>query len=331
MRVKAALVRWWRDAWFREEPTAPLEVLRVGVGIALLAGYGLPWRDVAELYGPHGWVSPELARLWTNGSWKWSVLFHVTSEWQLAVFHAVFMLGCAAFTLGWQTRWAKWIVLAGHLSYVQRNPIVQYGVDHVLASVLLPLCLAPVGSGLSVGAWRRTLDPAAPREGRRRAWGFACLRLVQLQTAVILFFSGMEKVRGDAWWHGYAVWMTLTNREFANVPIGWLAEHFWIANVLTHFTVFFEIAYVFLVWGRGTRPFCIAAAMVLHLGMAGMMGLYLFSFVMIVAHLSFVRPEWLAVSAARGRRTLPHPSLGAARRSDAAEAASSTTSTRAGR
>jgi hypothetical protein len=292
-----SLVGWWQDLCFQEAPTTPLEIVRIGLGIALLLGYGLASANLFELHGREGLVTPESARIWSNGRWSWSVLFFLTADWQLAVFQVVFLAACAAFTLGWQTRWAKWIVLAGHLSFVYRNPVAQYGVDSILASTLFLLCLAPVADALSLDARRqRVTDPdrLGTRERRRRAWGFACLRLIQFQVAVMFFFSGVEKVRGDAWWHGYAVWMALTNQEFSNVPIGWLASHFWIVNLLTQMTMFFEVAYPFLIWGRGTRPFFLVGAILLHLGMAVMMGLYLFSFVMIVLHLAFLRPEWIA-------------------------------------
>jgi HTTM domain len=292
-----SLTGWWQDAFFQEAPSTPLDIVRIGLGIALLLGYGLASANLFELHGMEGLVTPESARIWSNGRWSWSLLFLLTADWQVAVFQVVFLLACAAFTLGWQTRWAKWIVLVGHLSFVYRNPIAQYGVDSIFASTLFLLCLAPIGDSLSLDARRRPVgdpDRLGTRERRRRAWGFACLRLIQLQVAVMFFFSGVEKVRGDAWWHGYAVWMALTNQEFSNVPIGWLASHFWIVNLLTQGTMFFEVAYPFLIWGRATRPFFLVGAILLHLGMAVMMGLYLFSFVMIVVHLSFVRPEWLA-------------------------------------
>jgi hypothetical protein len=297
-----SLVDWWQDACFREEPTTPLEILRIGLGVALLVGYGLASADLFVLHGREGLVTAESARIWSSGRWSWSLLFLLTADWQLAVLQVVFLAACAAFIVGWQTRWAKWIVLAGHLSFVYRNPVAQYGVDSILASTLFLLCLSPLGDALSLDARRRPVgdgDRLGIRERRRRAWGFACLRLIQFQVAVMFFFTGVEKVRGDAWWHGYAVWMALTNQEFSNVPIGWLASHFWIVNLLTQGTMFFEVAYAFLIWGRGTRPFFLAGAIILHLGMAVMMGLYLFSFVMIVMHLAFLRPEWIAAWAGR--------------------------------
>jgi hypothetical protein len=64
-------------------------------------------------------------------------------------FHVVFLLACLFFTVGYKT---KWLALIGHLSYINRNPAIIYGVDNILASLLLLLCLAPMGSNFSIDA-----------------------------------------------------------------------------------------------------------------------------------------------------------------------------------
>ena len=47
-------------------------------------------------------------------------------------------------------------------------------------------------------------------------------------------------------------------------------------------------------WQRLTRPYLLAGALFLHSQFAFLMGLFYFSFVMMMGHMSFVRPEWLA-------------------------------------
>ena len=42
-----------------------------------------------------------------------------------------------AFTLGWRTNWVKWVVFACQISYDYRNPLLSYGVDKILAALLL--------------------------------------------------------------------------------------------------------------------------------------------------------------------------------------------------
>ena len=68
--------------------------------------------------------------------------------------------------LGWRTSWVKWIVLIGQISYDHRNPMFFYGVDKILAGLLLILCLAPIGRALSLDRVRAVR--AAKREQSRR-------------------------------------------------------------------------------------------------------------------------------------------------------------------
>ena len=57
--------------------------------------------------------------------------------------------------------------------------------------------------------------------------------------------------------------------------------------------VLIELAFPFLIWQRYTRAWLLAGAFFLHLLFFFFLGLYYFSFVMIMGHLSFVRQEWL--------------------------------------
>jgi predicted DCC family thiol-disulfide oxidoreductase YuxK len=229
-----------------------------------------------------------------------SVFFYFTAPWHWTAFHAFFLLCCTAFMLGWRTSWVKWIVLVGQISYDHRDPMLIYGVDKILASLLLILCLAPIGRALSLdrvravrAAKRGSLDAMPPRYAS--AWAGACTRLMQIQMAVLFLCSGVEKVRGDDWWNGDAIWMVFsTNEHYNRLALDVLASQYWLVNVATYSTLLIELAYPFLIWQRRTRPYLLAAAIFLHLQFATFMGMPYFSFVMIMGHVSFVRPEWLA-------------------------------------
>jgi predicted DCC family thiol-disulfide oxidoreductase YuxK len=201
--------------------------------------------------------------------------------------------------VGWRTSWVKWIVLVGQISYDHRNPNLPYGVDQILACLLLILCLAPIGRAMSLDRVRAvravkrfklegTLPPYTS------PWAGACTRLMQIQMAVLFFYSAVAKT-GDDWWEGDAIWLVFTNDEFYNsVLLDLFARHYWLVNIATFGTVLIEIAYPFLIWQQRARPYMLAAAIFLHLNFAIFMGLIYFSFVMIMGHMSFVRPEWLA-------------------------------------
>jgi len=214
-------------------------------------------------------------------------------------FHYLFLAACVALMLGWRTSIVKWIVLIGQISYDHRNPIFLYGVDKILASLLLILCVAPIGRALSLdrvravrAAKRERLDAVVPLV--KTEWTGACIRLMQIQMAVLFFYSAVAK-SGDDWYSGEAVWTVFTTDEhFHPLMLSLFASHYWLVNVATYGTLFIELAYPFLVWQRATRPFLLAGALFLHAQFGVLMGLFYFSFGMMTGHMSFVREEWLA-------------------------------------
>ena len=67
-----------------------------------------------------------------------------------------------------------------------------------------------------------------------------------------------------------------------------------MVNMATYATLLVQIAFPFLIWQQRTRLYVLAGAILLHFIFAVSMGLFYFSFVMIMGLISFVRPESLA-------------------------------------
>lgn len=273
-------------AAFESTDTPQLEVLRAALGIALLANFAPLTFDLAELYGDRGWISREAFVAASVETGWYSVFAWVRGLNQLAALHVTFLVAALAFTVGWGARWAKWPLWVLYVSYLNRNPAVVYGADLLLANLLVVVCMAPIGGRLRLsrtgGSW-----PSGPR-------AVVCLALVRWQMALVFFVTAAQKVRGDLWWSGEAVWVAITNVEFAHPGIARMfAEHFWLVNVATHATLAFELAYPFLIWERRTRPWILGAAFVFHLGTAVLFGLYLFAWVAIAGHIAFIPSRWL--------------------------------------
>jgi predicted DCC family thiol-disulfide oxidoreductase YuxK len=295
----AALGETWSQIWFQPKPTSPLELARMGIGAALLLHYGLATPYLFDFWGdtglmPRGVVLQDLPDPWTQ-----SVFFYFSAPWQWVAFHVLFLVCCAAFAVGWRTSWVKWIVLIGQISYDRRNPEMTYGVDWILASLLLILCLAPVGQAMSLdrvralrAAKRNDLNATLP--AYCSPWTGACTRLMQIQMAVLFFYSAISKLVRYEWLNGDAIWVVFTMNEYYNSALlNLFASQYWLVNIGTYSTIVIELAFPFLIWQERTRPYLLASALSLHAQFAVLMGLYYFSFVMIMGHMSFVRPEWL--------------------------------------
>jgi hypothetical protein len=309
----AAVDRAWRQVWFCDSPTTPLELSRMGIGAALLVHYALVTPFIFELWGDSGGM-PLSVVTQDYDPWSQSIFFYFTAPWQLVGFHLLFLACCAAFMLGWRTSYVKWIVLIGQISYDHRNPVIAYGVDKILASLLIILCLAPIGRALSMDRLRevraaKLKSLAAVPPAYSSQWTGACTRLMQIQMAVLFFYSGVSKLGGDDWWNGDAVWVAFyTGEHYNKFVLDVLASHYWMVNIATYGTILIEIAFPFLIWQRGPRPFLLALAIFLHLQFCWL-GLFYFSFVMIMGHMSFVRPTWLSSLGLAWKRWIGEPEL----------------------
>ena len=86
--------------------------------------------------------------------------------------------------------------------------------------------------------------------------------------------------------------MSIANLEYQSMDLTWLAGWPVLISILTHLTVWWELSYCVLVWPRLTRPLVLVAAIPIHLGIAFILGMQTFGWVMLFANLAFVSP-WL--------------------------------------
>jgi hypothetical protein len=264
-----------------EDAHAPqLDVLRAGLGIALIASFAPLAGDVASLYGNDGWMSRDaFAVISLDAGWP-SAFALVSGQLALSLASAAFIAAAALFTVGWAVRWVKWPLWALYVSLLNRNPALVYGADLLMANLLFIVCVAPAGRSFVLGRKSGT-GPAGPRAA-------VCLALVRWQMAIMFFFTAIQKLRGSLWWSGDAVWVAVNNVEFANLPIaGLIAGNPWLGVIAAHCVLIIELAYPFLVWGSRTRAWMIGAAIALHLMTAIVFGLYLFAWIAIAGHLAF--------------------------------------------
>jgi hypothetical protein len=296
--VIAACARAWALLWFQEKATTPLEIVRIGISIALLVHYGFATPHLFEFWGNTGYLPLALA-LETAEPSAFSLLFHLTAPWQLVAFHGVFLSSCLALLVGWRTSWVKWIVFVGKISYEGRNPTIAYGADIVVCSLLFILCFSPIGRSLSLDRVRavrqaKRADLGASAPPYISGWAGAGIRLMQIQMAVLFFYTGVSKIKWEEWRDGDAVWLVFITNEYYNTLIlDLFARQYWLSNIATYATIFIEVAYPFLIWQERTRPYMLAAAVALHIQFAIFLSLIHFSFVMIMGHMSFLSQDWL--------------------------------------
>lgn len=215
--------------------------------------------------------------------------FDLTSApWALWTLHVLSLVAFLLLMVGWFSRVAAVVSFVAALNYaLQVSPGAFFGLDKINCLLATYVMLGPCGARYSVDRLLRRRrgeqdDPPA-------AWNATfALRLIQLHLCVVYLFSGLGKLQGSSWWDGSATWFTVANLEYRTLDMTWLAGHLWLAELLTHATVFWELFYCCLIWSAFARPWMLLIAVNVH-GFIGLaMGMPEFAAAMLVANAAFL-------------------------------------------
>jgi hypothetical protein len=250
----------------------------------------------------------------TKGMPAWSIWYHVTDPTWIDITHGLIILTTFLFTIGFCTRVTAPLVWIASVSYVNRATTTFFGMDTMMNLLLIYLMVAGIcgaaGGALSVD--RLLVRWWAQRAGGRKAdaapnqlayiSGNFVTRLMQINFCIIYIASGLSKLQGASWWNGKALWGVTANPEFNPMDshlymafLSYLCQHRWLFEIFFHlsifFTLFMEISFSYLVWLPKWRWVMIIGAVMLHTGIAMVMGLVGFSLAMLTLLLVFVPPE----------------------------------------
>jgi hypothetical protein len=281
--------RAWDAFFFTPAPPRTLAVIRILCGTLATWSWLALRPDLQATLGSTAWADPRtVADGWPPGAWS---LWMTVPDAALPAAWAAALAVLVAFTLGLATPLTAALAWAIQLSTCYRAPITLYGFDNVLTTWLLYLAATgAAGQDLSLDRLLadRTRWPLAPRRPGPTVSANIALRLIQLHLALIYTSAGLAKLRGTPWWDGTAVGMLLGNTEFRTFDLAFLAEHPRALEAATHTALALEILYPALVWLPRFRPWLVAGAIAMHLGIAAVMGLTEFSAVMIAGNLAFL-------------------------------------------
>jgi hypothetical protein len=290
-----------RSFWLALHPSSTLFALRSGLGLLVLAWAVSVAPDLLDLYGPRGVLPVPPPRPGQPDLFGW---FPTTRA--LLAGWACLAASAACLAAGWRVRLAAplcWLLLC---AFHARNPHVLNAGDSLLRILTTYLALYLVftpgaRAGPSLRGWLRG-DAFRPEP----VWP---LRLVQIQLSLIYLASALDKLRGETWRDGSAVYWALRIEELQRFPLPtWLTESAAPVAVLSYGTLLLELALPGLLWWKRTRFAAIALGIALHVGFDYALRIGFFSWAMLLAYLAFVPPASMALALGRLRqRLVPNP------------------------
>ncbi|MDV7217346.1 HTTM domain-containing protein [Streptomyces prunicolor] len=285
-------------------------VLRIGYGFLYLVFLlrEFPHRD--EIWGPGSPWTPELARqLFDQTGWA-SILTLSDSRPYFETCYALALVTSALFMLGWRTRAVSVLFAVVVASFHARAIFMTDGGDNLILLMALYLTLTACGRRWSLDA-RRTRRRASAGKGESGSTdsGADDLRhqlatsrrtltavlhncgmfVIAAQVCFLYGSAGLYKVQGGSWGNGTALHYVLNLDLFRPWPeLSLLAdEHDVLIAVACYLTVLVQVAFPFVLFGRLKYP-VLTVLLGMHLGIAVLMGLPLFSGAMIIADAAFL-------------------------------------------
>ena len=274
-------------------------VLRISLGLVLLACYAMRLAYVPELYGPEGFAGPaytaplELERpLSRNLLAPFYVLQHVNSPTLVGTLYALLLASSLAFAAGAFTRWSGSAALLLHLTFYARNPWAYWGWAEIITPLLLYTILAPSGRQLSFDAWRRRRrsgEPAAPVA----AWSGPAwpLRLVQIHVCT-QYLALWPRLDSPNWLEGRQLFAALVNRHFGRLEFDAM-PYLALLEVMTVVALLLELAAPLLLWVPRVGPLWALALIGLHLQIELSSTVGWWNWALIPALTAFLPAAWL--------------------------------------
>ncbi|MFE2419855.1 HTTM domain-containing protein [Streptomyces hokutonensis] len=300
-------------------------VLRIGYGLLYLVFLlrEFPHRD--EIWGPGSPWTPDLARqLFDQTGWA-SILTLSDSRPYFETCYALALVTSALFMLGWRTRAVSVLFAVVVASFHARAIFMTDGGDNLILLMALYLVLTACGRRWSLDARRTRLQGstgktasssagpdadefrhqlASSRRTLTAALHNCGMFVIAAQVCFLYGSAGLYKVQGASWGNGTALHYVLNLDLFRPWPELSLMvdEHAALIAIACYLTVLLQVAFPFVLFGRLKYP-VLTMLLGMHLGIAVLMGLPLFSGAMVVADAVFLPDRFYRSLGRLWRRT----------------------------
>lgn len=291
----------WNCFWFTPEDPFLLGVMRLLTGWMLTYNLAVWSLDLEAFFSADGLQPLAAVQELQAGQlvfcfWKW-----VPDDWMWTA-HWTSVAISVLYFLGFATRVTSVLAFLITISYSQRVPVANFGLDQVLGMLCMYLAIGPSGASLSLDSlirrkWFVRQGKAKSVADLRSVSACVAMRLMQLHLCAIYFWAGFSKLKGASWWTGEAMWRVLANAEYQTMDLTWMAWIPWMPFLVAHVTIAWEVSFIALVWNRQMRPLILTIGTLMHFGIGAFLGMWTFGLSMTFAYFSF------ANSAAWRRRT----------------------------
>jgi hypothetical protein len=255
----------WNRFWFTPSSATTLGFLRIATGLLSLFAVAtylpdlerwfaedgmLPMSLIRDLYRPEGQILGQRS------------LFDYLPDATLVPAYWTSLGIIALYTLGIGGRAIAIAATVAMISFFTRAPLVIGEFEHVLAMLMIYLCIGQSSDAFSVVMLFRREDsnPQFAIRNPPSALNTASLRLIQVHTAIIHLMTGYAQLSAPeaAWWSGEGIWLAAGRPGMPLMNLSDLEDNFRVIAVWSHTITAYVLAQPVLIWNRLARPLILA-------------------------------------------------------------------------
>jgi hypothetical protein len=239
--------------------------LATAKALPLLAGeFGFIQRTLNDALAPRvlpriAWFLPQELPAWLSEK---HIIYLLFSGYLISLFYLL---------IGYKTKAFAALSLFFHLLFKASSSASAYGAHELSTSGLFFCLVMPVDCFYAMRARGASSIPESIDIHR---FG------IRAYMSLVYVSSGIEKLSGEDWRSGVAMWNFLMRPEVTWIDFGWLSQAPWLATGLAWFVLVVEIGYVLCLFLPRLRGFWLILILALHLGIGLTMQLWFFSLTM---------------------------------------------------
>lgn len=279
----------WDHFWFSPQPLLNLACFRIILCVTLFLMYLSRQFDLATFYTNAGLLPESMARSVMPEFYRPPLTWAFWGDAYVVPAHTFLIVGLALLALGVGGRVLNVLVWIVSIGFLQRNYALAFGADLIGNIFLLLMAGTQSCARLSLWHWLRP-RVQAPVSDLFTNVGY---RMIQVQLCVVYTYTGFEKLKGQSWWDGTALWTVFANPQMVVMDLSFVRHFPLLVVVPTFLTVLFESYFAVLIWIRKIRPGVMITGLLFHLTIGASMALFSFSFVMLAPYALWIDSERL--------------------------------------
>ncbi len=265
---------------FAEEVPLGFALLRMALPLVLLRDVLARWRYVEDLYSTNG-VTIHLME-----NYRFTNYLPALPPFWSAGLHSILVVLLVTSCIGWQTRVSLFGSLVLHTYFACTDMATSMTKFTVISThILLLLAVSNCGRIWSIDSWlagRR--DPGRAPLSERPAWALVPVwpqRLLLIMIGTTYLGAAITKLHMPEFITGEAIsYWIMSNPNFRHVIGEWMTQYPSLLIISGHFTVLWEVIFIFLAWNGLPRKIVFSLGLFFHFMAALTLGEVIFLFVM---------------------------------------------------